>query len=152
MLTESNHIKLFTDLNGQLVSNFSLNEFESKTTGLVIVHPTLLVSLEQLRAHLNRELGNDVIIKITCGTRLPSENEALAARLGYTDQGGAVSRTSKHLPEYGGIAVDFYAIHRTTGKIIPSAVLGPIAAKYFDWVKYNYPDDHVHADNRVRAK
>lgn len=121
--------------------HFKLFEFEDPE-GLVMVHPSVIVSLERVRADLCTMHGADVPIRITCGVRTHQYNERLAARLGWTDEGGAVSRTSKHLPEYGGIAVDIVADK------IGQRALGKVCRRYFDFVKDDYGDGHVHADNR----
>jgi len=150
-----NDIRLWTEIDGALVSHFRLWEFESRSTGLVCVDPTLLRSLERLRLNLSQDEHEEVEVIVTCGTRLDSENEALAARLGWTDEGGEVSRNSRHLPRYGGIAADFWARYKIRrfrlyegghGRLPPIQVHNA-AKQVFDWTKL-YADGHVHGDNR----
>ena len=68
-----------------------------------------------------------------------------------TDEGGLVARRSMHLAEFGGIAVDLTAVVAATRTRIPQRVLGDICRRHFDWVKDDYADGHVHADNRERS-
>jgi hypothetical protein len=49
---------------------------------------------------------------------------------------------------YGGIAVDFYARFKQSKKYIPASKIATLCKKYFDFVKADYPDGHIHADNR----
>jgi len=146
-----NDVRLITVLRPHVWGlNFRLAEFEN-SDGLAMVHPSVLMSLELVREQLNYEFGGGVRIVITDAVRTPAENEALAAQRGWTDDGGAVSRTSKHLAEYGGIAVDLRA-HRSDNGIstpISQRDLGRICRQHFDWVKDDYADGHVHADNRL---
>jgi hypothetical protein len=62
-----------------------------------------------------------------------------------------VSRVSRHLPKYGGIAVDFYAVY-ANGKRVAQKTVAKIARKYFDYVNDKYSDGHVHGDNRNHRK
>jgi len=130
-----------------MVSNFSLHEFEMKE-GTVLLHPSVLPSLEGLRYALGEHYGEEICIHITGSTRSQAYNEILGKAQGWIDQGGTVSRVSRHLPEYGGIAVDFYAYRKKGKKRIPQKELGRLAREYFDYVKDDYKDGHVHADNR----
>jgi hypothetical protein len=144
-----NYIKIVTLLDGELVSHFSLNEFETGD-GFVMIHSSIPHALESIRRDLNAiDLdGGEVQIVITGSTRTQAENEELARRLGYTDQGGAVARHSYHLPQFKGVAVDFYARHKESLKRVPQKVVGDVARRYFDFVKDDYGDGHIHADNR----
>ena len=127
-------------------SHFTLREF-ANAEGLAVVHPAMLEAIERTRASLCEAYGEDVRIRVTCGTRTQADNVRLAARLGWTDEGGTVARDSKHLPRYGGIAVDFYAV-TASGQGVPQAVVAEHARKFFRYVKSDYADGHVHADMR----
>jgi len=94
--------------------------------------------------------------------RSESDNQALAEtsnRLGWTDAGGLVSRSSKHLTTtkdqdgriVGCVAADFYAIDLYEHERIPQRQVAAVAKLYFDYIKYDYADGHVHADNRYRT-
>lgn len=131
-------------------SHFRLREFEN-AEGLAMVHATLLESLECVRRDLSAMKGEDVCVLVKDGVRTNADLARLAARLGWTDQGGAVSRDSKHLAKYGGIAADLVAVVARTKERVPQRVLGSVCRRYFDWVKDDYKDGHVHADNRTRA-
>lgn len=145
-----NDIVLSWDDGGVVQSgHFKLSEFASKN-GLVVVDSGLVVSLELVRRDLCHLFGCDVQIIITSGTRLESENVALAERLGWTDAGGAVARDSRHLPKYGGIAVDLFA-RRQFGQgyeIVSPDIVAETCRQHFRYVKGDYADGHVHADNR----
>jgi len=142
-----NEIPLTTTIDGQQASNFHLREFENPD-GLAMVHTTTLASLEKVRRELCAMAGETVWVIITDAVRTQADLERLAARLGWTDQGGAVSRNSKHLAKYGGIAVDLIAVLASTRRPVPQGTLGAICRRYFDYVKDDYPDGHIHADNR----
>ena len=159
MSERRNDIRLWTEIDGEHVSHFRLWEFESRSTGLVCVSPNLLQSLERLRLNLSLDEREEVEIIITCGTRLDAENKALAARLGWIDEGGQVSRDSRHLPKHGGIAADFWARFRVRpfrlyngirGRLAPEEVHNA-AKQVFDWTRV-YKDGHVHGDNRDGGK
>ena len=142
-----NEIPLVTTIDGQQVSNFRLREFEN-ADGLAMVHAKTLESLEKVRRELCAMAGETVWVIITDALRTQADLERLATRLGWTDQGGAVSRTSKHLARYGGIAVDLIAVIASTRRRVPQGTLGAICRRYFDYVKDDYQDGHIHADNR----
>ena len=141
-----NHISLITKLDDELVSHFSLHEFENRE-GWCLLHQTVVKGLEQTRRDLCK-LGRAVYIIITCSTRTTEWNNELGQIYGFTDEGGTVSRTSKHLPKYGGIAVDFKAVYADDNTLVPTSVVGSIARLYFDYVKSDYVDGHIHADQR----
>jgi hypothetical protein len=145
-----NDIRLVTNLEGEDVSHFRLREFENRE-GLVMVHASVLESLERVRRRLGEVTGEEVRIIITDAVRTHADLERLAARLGWADEGGLVARRSKHLAEFGGIAVDLYASRASNGAHLPQAVVGAACRAFFDWVKDTYADGHVHADNRDRA-
>jgi hypothetical protein len=145
-----NDIKLWTKIDGEMVSHFTLREFES-ASGFVMLHPSVLVSLELVRRDLSAHYDGDVSIIVTNCTRTDADNVALARVLGWSDEGGLVARDSKHLAKWGGIAVDIKAVIKETGKSVPQKTLGKVCRRYFDWVKDDYGDGHVHADNRVKG-
>lgn len=144
---DRNNVRIQTNLDGETVSHFRIREFENRD-GLAMVNAETLLSLEKLRRDLCHMAGEEVWVIITDALRTQADLERLAKRLGWTDEGGAVSRTSKHLPEYGGIAVDLVALIPSTRKRIPQKVLGEYCRRHFTFVKDDYPDGHVHADNR----
>ena len=117
-----------------------------------MIDSTLLESLEAVRADLCKEYDRDVQLIITSGLRTESENEALAARHGWVDEGGLVARDSMHLEKHGGIAVDIFARLPCSSSygIVPQAFLEKICRKHFVYVKADYVDGHVHCDNRGR--
>lgn len=128
-------------------SHFRLCEFEN-AEGLAMIHASTLTSLELVRRDLAALTGEEVHVVITDGVRTALDNERLAARLGWTDQGGAVSRRSRHLAQFGGIAVDLIARSARDKRQIPQSIVGEVCRRHFDWVKDDYRDGHVHADNR----
>lgn len=146
-----NDIPLLVMIDDEPQSHFRLREFENKE-GVAVLHASTLKSLELVRRDLRSEVGETVWVIITDATRTQTDLEALAARLGWIDEGGAVSRRSKHLVKYGGIAVDLIAKVARTRVQLGQRLLGGICRRYFDWVKDNYSDGHVHADNRVKGK
>jgi len=145
-----NDVRLVARVDGEEVSHFRLREFEN-AEGLAMVHASVLASLERVRRDLCRAARAEVWIVITDAVRTRRDLERLALRLGWTDQGGLVARRSKHLAEFGGIAVDLIAVVAGTRRRIPQRTLGRVCRRYFDWVKDDYTDGHVHADNRDRA-
>ena len=142
-----NDVRLLTSLDGEDVSHFRLREFENRD-GLAMVHSATLVSLEEVRRDLNAMAGEEVWVIVTDAIRTDADLERIAARLGWVDQGGAVSRDSKHLAKYGGIAVDLVAVSADSRTRVPQAALGKVCRRHFAWVKDDYADGHVHADNR----
>jgi hypothetical protein len=146
-----NDIPLLCVLDGQPMSNFRLREFQSPG-GLVMVHRSLVASLERVRRDLAKLAGGEVRVVVTSGLRTPEDQERLAARLGWTDRGGLVARDSRHLPRHGGIAADIVAVVAATGARVPQKTLGQICRRHFDYVKDDYADGHVHADNRNQHK
>lgn len=145
-----NDVRLAVVVDGEMLSHFRLCEFENED-GLAMVHRSVLESLERVRRDLCAMCGEEVWVIITDAVRTPADLERLAARLGWTDEGGAVSRRSKHLAEFGGIAVDIVAVVARTRARVPQQTLGEVCRRYFDWVKDDYSDGHVHADNRFRS-
>jgi len=157
---ERNRIPLYTNLGdpaasfaekSEMVSHFSMHEFENDD-GLVMVHPSVLSGLEHVRRRLNDSTGAPVSVIVADAVRTQRDLDRLAERYGWTDEGGRVSRDSRHLAKYGGIAVDIVALrHDHAGRVtdrVAQNVVGDACRECFDWVKDDYPDGHVHADNR----
>jgi len=145
-----NDVRLAVLVDGEMLAHFRLCEFENGD-GLAMVHRSVLESLERVRRDLCAEAGEEVWIIVTDAVRTPADLERLAARLGWTDEGGAVARRSKHLAEFGGIAVDVIAVVARTRERVSQKKFGEVCRCYFDWVKDDYGDGHVHADNRFRS-
>lgn len=143
-----NDIRLLAEIDGEPVSHFRLREFEN-ADGLAMVHASALDSLERVRRDLCAMHNEEVWLIVTDAVRTPADLERLAARLGWTDEGGLVARQSRHLTQFGGIAVDLIAMVARNRQRVPQAVLGRLCRRYFDWVKDDYRDGHVHADNRM---
>ncbi len=142
-----NAIPLVAEVDGERLTHFRLREFENRD-GLAMVHASTLEALERVRRDLGAMAGEEVWVIITDAVRTQKDLERLAARLGWTDEGGLVSRRSKHLAEFGGIAVDLIAMAAGTRRRVPQKTVGAACRRYFDWVKDDYRDGHVHADNR----
>ena len=146
-----NDVKLLTEIDGEPHSNFRLREFENRD-GLAMVHSSVMDSLERVRRDLGAMMGETVWILITDAVRTQAGLERLAARLGWTDEGGLVARRSRHLAEFGGIAVDLAAVIARTRERVPQKTVGEVCRRYFDFVKDDYASGHVHADNRERGQ
>lgn len=142
-----NNIPLLVTIDGRPASHFKLREFEN-AQGLAMVHVSVVLSLEHVRRDLCQLYGETVVVIITDAVRTQADLLRLAARYGWEDEGGTVSRHSRHLAQFGGIAVDLVAKVARTGERVPQRTLGTICRRHFDWVKDDYPDGHVHADNR----
>ena len=146
-----NHIKIYTQITyggiTMLQSNFWLDEF-AMAEGTVILHPSIPVSLEMTRYELGIVEGEEVMLILTGSTRSKTTNNELGRRHGWAGFGGTVSKTSFHLVEKGACAQDFYAIYKKSKKRVPQKTVGKIARKYFDYVKDDYVDGHIHGDNR----
>ena len=84
-------MRLAVSVDGETLSHFRLCEFENKD-GLAMVHRSVLESLERVRRDLCAMRGEEVWIIVTDAVRTEEDLERLAARLGWTDEGGAVSR------------------------------------------------------------
>jgi len=140
-----NRIRLLSGIEDE--SHFSMHEFEN-AEGWVMVHSSVVVALEKVRRDLCAACGEEVAVLVRDSTRTERDLHALAARFGWTDEGGLVSRDSKHLARYGGVAVDIVARVVRTRERVPQQVLGNVCRRYFDFVKDDYADGHVHADNR----
>lgn len=142
-----NDVRLLSSLDGEDVAHFRLREF-ANADGLAMVHPELLLALERVRRELNAMAGETVWVIIKDAVRTQADLERLAARLGWLDEGGSVSRDSMHLVQYGGIAVDMIAVIANSRHLVPQATLGKVCRRHFDFVKDDYADGHVHADLR----
>lgn len=148
MLT--NQIPVYSLIEGKLVTNFLLSEFENDE-GWVILHHRIPRALELVRAAFNARYRPDVIsCHITNTTRTKNQLDVMGHKWGWIDQGGKVARRSFHLVEFGGIAVDFYLRNRTKGTNIPPREVAKVAELYFDYVQA-YDDGHVHGDFRSLA-
>jgi hypothetical protein len=145
-----NHIPIYTEIDGILVSNFFMDEFEN-AEGWIVLHHKIPWALENIRAAMNARYRPDVIsCHVTNTTRTKNQLDVMGHKWGWIDQGGKVARRSFHLVEYGGIAVDFYLRNRTKGTNIPPKEVAKVAELYFDFVK-PYDDGHIHGDFRTLA-
>lgn len=149
-MNDRNDIKLIDPATGK-PGHFRLREFEN-WEGLAMLSPGVLWALERVREKLRAIYAQTVWVIITDSVRTNADIQRLADRLGWIDEGGTVSRDSKHLAKYGGIAVDIIATIASTRKRVPQALLGKICRAHFDWVKDDYANLHVHADNRDGCK
>ena len=145
-----NDVALVANVDGEPMAHFRLREFENND-GLAMAHVSVLEALERVRRDLGAKAGEEVWVIVTDAVRTPADLERLAARFGWEDEGGSVARHSRHLAAFGGIAVDLIAVVARTRDRIPQQHLGDACRRYFDWVRDDYPDGHVHADNRDRA-
>jgi hypothetical protein len=139
----------FSNSSGIKLSRFKLSEFEN-SQGIVVINNALIFSLECFRTAIAEKLSisPDIIkIVITDGTRTEEDNQALGKKLGWTDEGGLVSRDSKHLTKYGGIAADIVVLMTRARIRIPHKVMIPLAEQIFDYAK-SYHDGHLHVDMR----
>jgi len=130
-------------------THFRLYEFEN-AEGLAMVDPSVVQSLEQTRNDLCGCYEREVQIVVKDGVRTEADNERLGKWLGWTDEGGLVARDSRHLAKYGGIAVDVVARYREGDKwvYVTQDLLAAACRVHFEYVKADYADGHVHADNR----
>lgn len=146
-LSGRNDIRLLIHIDGEPCSHFRLREFENRD-GLAMVHRSVLESLENVRRNLCAMAGEPVWVIVTDAVRTPDDLTRLASRYGWIDEGGTVSRDSKHLTRYGGVAVDLVAVVASSRHRVPQETLGAVCRRHFHWVKDDYADGHVHADNR----
>jgi len=118
-----------------------------------MVQQETLNALESYRYALNEIYEGGVKIRITDGTRTESDNKALAKRLGWTDEGGKVSRDSQHLTRNGSNGVDIMPYHsdKVNKPPVRAEMAEVEAKKYFSYVK-TYLDGHLHVDLAVRGK
>jgi len=146
----TNDIALYPTIDGLTESHFTLREFQNRA-GWAMVHPSMINSVHQTRAGLNAiSRDGEVELLITDCVRTPQQLIALAAKYGWTDEGGIVARRSFHLFEFGGIAADFKARYKKTCIYLPARQVYNVAQLYFDYAKY-YDDGHVHGDNRKQV-
>ena len=160
MDNQRNRIPIYTMLDGVLVSHYTMRELENRD-GMVMAFPRTMLSLERVRRDLCAEAGEEVLVIVKDAMRTGAENARLAERLGWTDEGGLVSRLSKHVPRpeivngkeviVGGYAVDIIAEAASDRRRITQSMLGAVCRRHFDFVKDDYADGHVHADNRGDA-
>jgi len=136
-----------------VASHFKLREFEN-CRGLVMVDSSVVEGLESVRGKLCEVVGRDVQVVVTDAVRSDEDNMRLGLRAGWVDQGGVVARDSRHLERYGGIAVDVCARYKCAGAwvYVASEVIGKCACGFFDFVKCDYKDGHVHLDMRDRTE
>lgn len=155
-----NDILLVTDKmrerNPLYEAHFRLREF-ANAEGVVMVHPALINGLEALRHELYCAFREEVWIIITDGIRTQDDLERLADKYGWIDEGGVVSRDSKHLTKYGGIAADIKCFKANKGpdgrrERVAQALVGRMARRFFLFVKDDYADGHVHVDCWDREK
>jgi len=130
-------------------SHFRLSEF-ANSDGMAMVDSSVVQSLEITRISLGKQYGTEVQILISDGFRTVEDNKRLAARLGWVHDGGLVAFDSRHLAKYGGIAVDISARYRDGDEwvAVVQADLAATCRHHFSYVKADYSDGHVHADNR----
>ena len=147
MSDKRNDIPIWTGLDGELVSHFRLSEFE-RHDGFVMIHPSVLTGLELVRRRLCDVTGAPVAVIVTDGVRTQLDLDRLADKYGWIDQGGTVSRDSLHLAKHGGVAVDVVAVRQKDSVRVSQDIVGKACREFFDWVKDDYMDGHVHADNR----
>ena len=154
-MSDRNHVKFVVVIDGEPASHFSAHEFENRA-GIACVSKALITGLELARRDLNREYGlgvdDEILVCVSeyGGIRTDADNIALAAKLGWTDEGGRVSRDSRHLLKYGGIAADIYAVHKWAGVSVAQALLWTVAERHFDFTRLY--DGHVHVDQRRGGK
>lgn len=126
--------------------HFHLFEFEDRAdNNLVVLHSRLVRQLELLRDALCTKLGREIHIVITSGTRTRRTNKALAKVLGWTHDGGSVAPASRHLPCYGGVAADLYALDKVGGQIVRTGLVKTLAQPFFAKVIAHYPT-HIHVE------
>jgi len=121
----------------QLSEHFNLKEFQNRN-GEVKIDPLLVSTLEELRSTLG-----GISIIITSGYRSKSDNEALAERLGWIEDGGLVAKDSQHL--YGK-AADIVCYDFDLRQYLAPTLVATHAAKLFSFVKAY--EAHTHVDVR----
>lgn len=121
----------------QISEHFNLREFQN-ALGQVMVDLELVNCLEELRA----ALGSPSII-ITSGYRSEADNEALAKRLGWIEDGGLVSKDSQHMR---GKAADIVVYDYNLKKYLSPTVVAKQADPLFSYVSAY--EAHVHVDVR----
>ncbi len=129
-----------------LLGHFSLYEFQN-INHIACIHKLQLERLEKLRAAISKDQGVECPIIPTSGIRTEEDNRALAVKFGWSDEDGRVSRNSKHLLRYGGIATDILVTRKGVKSYLPGAYVAQMARPIFAFIKY-YDDDSVHVDSR----
>ena len=145
---------IYTWVNGAWVSHFCVEEFQSGS-GVTCVNLRVVAALERLRTNLSTDESEEIQVIVTDGTRSDEDNERLATKYGWMDEGGKVSRNSQHLVRNGACGVDFFAQRKRRGyygysgkrRAIPVEQVRHAADQVFDFVK-TYKDGHVHGDQR----
>lgn len=136
----------------QVSEHFKLYEFaDHNDAELVVLNPMLPLRLERVRATLSTTFRTDIILVVNSGTRTPRSNALLAETLGWIDEGGSVSRTSTHQPEYGGIAADIQALFASSRAAVNHGNLIAAARSAFDYVQ-PAPTRWLHCDLRIKCK
>lgn len=130
-------------------SDFKPYEIMNRS-GLLRLHPSVIVGAQAVRDALKARFGREIGIFITSGFRSEHDQTRLAVTqgLGWTDQGGRVSRDSMH--KYGA-ALDFYAWDWRESRRIDRGIVANTATTYFDYVKTYQNTQHIHADMRYTA-
>ena len=137
--------------NGWAQTHFGLWEF-ANPDGLAIVHPTLLLGLERIRATMNADTdllttpNDEIEVIVIDSTRTDKDVRRLVRKYGWTDEGGRVSRNTRHHWEHGGIAADIWARHKWSAVPVPMERLASVSRLWFDYVQVY--TDHVHVDQR----
>jgi len=151
--TDHNRVVLATTLPGEQKprTNFTAYEFRSRSTGLVLIHPLVVMCAELVRRDLNEFIRPGIQVIITHGLRMPADEMRLVERYGWLDEGGRVSRNSRHKPENGACAIDFYAWDVVECERVLQTYVERIAMDWFDWTK-TYNDGTIHGDLRDGGK
>ena len=118
----------------QISKHFNLREFQN-SSGEVKLNPLLVTNLEELRS----DLGGVSII-ITSGYRSPEDNNALADRLGWIEDGGLVSRDSQHI---WGNAADIVCYDFGLHQYLSPLLVAKHAEPLFSFVKPYKAHTHV---------
>lgn len=126
-------------------SNFWEHEFQSHS-GYCFAPQVLVDVLQKMRNYVRDATGREHRVIITDGGRTYGDNVELAERLGWIDDGGPVSKYSKHLFTEGSCAVDFYLVS-TDGIVMPAEEVKKLVGPVFDFFQ-TYPDGHCHGDMR----
>jgi hypothetical protein len=128
--------------NFQVSPHFNLQEFSSHT-GEIFIDAHLIDQLELFRDHLAEVFAEEVAIIITNGYRSVKDNEDLGKRLGFTDEGGLVSRNSQHML---GKAADIMCVKKKSWKFISPVLIGEEAKRFFSYTQVY--EAHIHVDVR----
>jgi len=130
----------------KLSPHFRLYEFaDHQDNELVVLDPYTPRQLEILRTRIHESTGIEHEIIVTSGTRTEKTNNALGELLGWTDEGGPVSRDSTHQPKHGGRTVDIKARNKHTKELMPIAQLANFCQGLFIVIISRYLS-HVHLE------